>query len=387
MKARHLATALLLSTAPVCVATTSWAQGASDEASTNMARARFKEGVTYYDKGEFELARASFLQAYALKKHPAVLLNLAWSCLKSGHTLEGARYFKQVLAEGRDITDKQRADANDGLNQSRAKLGQVEVAAPPGSDVTVDSEHIGTTPLSDAVLVEIGTHTVRVRLPDGTTDTQSVTVLGGERTAARFARATPPPPPPPPVVTPPPPPATAAPPPPPPPTAAAPPPPPPPAPKEQSTATEPLPNEPAPQPSHSTIPLWVSAPGYVLGVSGIVVGIVGFASIPSARSNANSTGAQIIGKGGMCPPPTSGPTSTPAFVDACKTYSDDLNLISTDKTVGWVFVSVGGAFVVGSTIYLIAGIVHNSHSDEPVPVTLTPILGPSLSGLVMSGTF
>jgi Flp pilus assembly protein TadD len=96
-----------------------------------MARARFKEGVEFYDKGEFEQARVSFLQAYALKKHPAVLLNLAWSCLKSGHVLEAEHYFKQFLTESKDITDKQRADANDGLSQSHAKLGRIEIVAPP----------------------------------------------------------------------------------------------------------------------------------------------------------------------------------------------------------------------------------------------------------------
>ncbi len=70
-----------------------------------MARTRFKEGVSFYDKGQYEQARAAFLQAYALKKHPAVLLNLAWSSLKSGHALESEHYFKQFLAEGKDSTD------------------------------------------------------------------------------------------------------------------------------------------------------------------------------------------------------------------------------------------------------------------------------------------
>ena len=84
------------------------------------------------------------MQAYALKKHPAVLLNLAWSCLRSGHALEAERYFKQFLNEGKDITDKQRADANDGLTQSRAKLGRIEIQAAAGTDITIDGDHVGT---------------------------------------------------------------------------------------------------------------------------------------------------------------------------------------------------------------------------------------------------
>ena len=121
---RPIAAALLLALAPMVSSPPVRAQGIAEDPTTAMARARFKEGVEFYDKGEFEQARASFLQAYALKRHPAVLLNLAWSCVKSGHALEADRYFKQFLSEGKDITDKQRADANDGLAQSRAKLGR-----------------------------------------------------------------------------------------------------------------------------------------------------------------------------------------------------------------------------------------------------------------------
>ena len=55
--------------------------------------------MDFYDKGQFENARLAFLQAYALKKHPAVLLNLAQSSAKAGHPLEAAKYFQQFLKE------------------------------------------------------------------------------------------------------------------------------------------------------------------------------------------------------------------------------------------------------------------------------------------------
>jgi hypothetical protein len=197
---RPIAVALLLTLAPVVTTHPAFAQAAAtDDATITMARARFKEGVEYYDKGEYELARASFLQAYALRKHPAVLLNLGWSCLKSGHALEAERYFKQFLSEGKEITDKQRADATDGAAQARGKLGRIDVLVPGGTDVTVDGDHLGTAPLADPVFVEGGAHTVKLRTADGTVDTQSITVLSGERTVARLKSATPaaaPPPPP-----------------------------------------------------------------------------------------------------------------------------------------------------------------------------------------------
>ena len=163
-----IAAALLLALAPLASVPPVRAQGAAEDPTTAMARARFKEGVEFYDKGEFEQARVSFLQAYALKKHPAVLLNLAWSCLKSGHALEADRYFKQFLSEGRDATEKQRADANDGLTQSRARLGRIDVVAAAGTEVTVDGERVGNVPLAEPIVVEVGAHTVKFRAPGGT---------------------------------------------------------------------------------------------------------------------------------------------------------------------------------------------------------------------------
>ena len=403
MNYRCIATALLLSTAAMTTPVESWAQGVTDEATTTMARARFKEGVGYYDKGQFELARASFLQAYALKKHPAILLNLAWSCLKSGHALEGARYFKQFLSDAKDVTDKQRADANDGLTQARAKLGQIDVTGAPGLDVTIDNDHAGTTPLPEPVLVEVGAHTVHVRAPDGTADMQSITVLSGEKQTARFRIAAPPPPaplpPPPPVAVQPapvaPPPAQVAP--PPPPETPPPPPPPPPAAPEAAKAPESPPTEPPPQPS-SPMPLWPSYLGLGLTAAGVVVGVVALSAIGSAQNNANTEAAKILGVGGSCPPQPAPPNATASqamqfqqLTAACHTYSDDNNLVRTDRTVGVVSFVASGAILTASIVYLIVAVHHNSSSDSssaPGPTaTVTPILGPSLSGLAVLGTF
>ena len=67
------------------------ARADEDPTTTAAARERFKEGVAYFDKKDFEKARAAFLQAYALKKHPAVLLNLAQSEVRSGHERDEMR--------------------------------------------------------------------------------------------------------------------------------------------------------------------------------------------------------------------------------------------------------------------------------------------------------
>lgn len=356
-----------------------------------MARARFKEGVAYYDKGNFEKARASFLQAYALKRHPLVLINVALSCLKSDHALEAARDFRQFLAEAKDITEQQRSDATDGLKQSLARIGQIEVSSDRGAEVTLDAEQAGTTPLGDTLLVEAGAHAVRVRAPDGTEDTRRVVVAAGEKVAATFvlARAPVAPPPspvpqplapsvataqPPPVPAEAPPPAASA----PPSTAAT---------EPETKAAPPLPNEPPSEVPPSTLPLWPSYVGYALAAPAIAAALyVGFKSESDAQTNANVTRSNILQAGGSCP------NTSPAFSASCAQYSSDLNLVTTDKTIGYVLAASGGTLFAASTVWLIVGFVHNSQSPT-VPAGsqtgffVAPLLGPMGTGLAVFSKF
>jgi hypothetical protein len=387
MRTRPVAVALLLAFAPAVVATPARAQSAAEDPTTDMARARFKEGVGFYDKGQFEQARASFLQAYALKKHPAVLLNLAWSSLKSGHTLEAEHYFKQFLTEGKDITDKQRADANDGLTQSHAKLGRIEVAAAAGTEVTVDGDKAGTTPLPDPILVEPGAHTVKFKGPDGATDTDSVTVLAGEKAIARFAKT-----------------ASAA-----PPAAAAATPPPastdteatPPSPPPAAETPKPAEAPPAKQtvnlsPERSLLsPPETLAPVIVGGV--VVVGsaalaIVMLISKQTAQNKANDTAAQISAHGGTsCSPPSIAADATTTLdkvQTACGEYQNDNQDVNTDATIGNIALGVGVIAAVGTIVYwLVADRRGDSPTTGSIAPVVTPIVGPSVGGLSLSGNF
>jgi hypothetical protein len=387
MKTRPLALALLVALAPATFQLPVYAQ--AEDATTAMARARFKEGVEFYDKGEYEQSRASFLQAYALKKHPAVLLNLAWSCVKSGHALEAERYFKQFLAEGKDITDKQRADANDGLAQAHNKLGRIEISATAGTEINVDGDKIGTAPISDPVWVEAGAHTIKFKGPDGTTDTQSVTVLGGERQAAHFGKAggsavamvTPPP------------------------SNTNPEPTPPPEAKPETksetkaeTKTEP-PAEPPEPPKEkssggsSSNPLSPPAalwPEYLLGVVALG-GFIGAGVLAGSKSNAqnqaNTTAQDIVSNGGGASTCTAaGIAAAPKFKAACTAYQSDINDVNSDATVANVLIGVSIAAIATGVIYWFVADKKTTSSMATAPV-LTPVVGQGQGGLSLSLKF
>src|SRR6266851_5529682 len=124
MRTRACLATLLLAAAGL-VADITPAKAQEKDAVTEMARRRFQEGVKFFDQKRFEEARAAFLQAYALKHHPAVLLNLAQSEIRSNHPLEAAKHFAAFLRESPSTSGAERSEAEKGLASARSKLGKI----------------------------------------------------------------------------------------------------------------------------------------------------------------------------------------------------------------------------------------------------------------------
>ncbi len=372
MRTHPAVLATLLALAPATAPQLVFAQS-SDDAATTMARARFKEGVGFFDKHEYDRARASFLQAYALKKHPSVLLNLAWSCVKGTHPLEGERDFQQLLGDdGKELTDKQRADAADGLNQAQAKLGRIGVSAPSGTVVTLDGERAGAAPL-DPIWVEPGAHTVEMRSAEGA-QTVSVSVLAGEKALARYAKTVaaavaPSPPSSLPPAEAPSPPAEA------PPIA--------PAKPEGAPATTPgptaAPAREAPSSGGLFSPPNNVVPAVILGgvaVAGFVGAGIALAVKQQAQNSANQV-AQLIETHAGNRPVCANPTAT--YQAACSQLATDNSDVNQDATAGNVLLAVGIASTVG-------GLAYWMFADKK-HVTATASVSPSFRGLVVSGEF
>src|SRR3954471_17301435 len=132
------------------------------DAVTEMARRRFQEGVKFFDQQKYEEARAAFLQAYALKHHPAVLLNLAQSEIRSGHSLEAARHFSSFLHESASMSATEKSEAEKGLAAARSKLGRLQIQVDAGeAELFVDGERVGQAPLAEPVDVAPGSHEVQ----------------------------------------------------------------------------------------------------------------------------------------------------------------------------------------------------------------------------------
>jgi len=369
---RPLALALLVSFTPAVVPTAALAQASpAADPTIQAARARFNEGVAFFDKGEFENARAAFLQAYALHKHPAVLMNLAQSSLRSGHFLDADRYFARYMRESTSMTPAQRAEAEKGLADSRAKLGRLDITAPPGTAVTVDGDLAGTDG-STTFDVEPGTHAVKAG-PEST----SVTVTAGQTVAVKLGKGGPPPPAVAPAVpvepaTPPPtapePPAA---------TPAAPPP----------SATEPSASGPGLfSPPETMTPVWV---GLGVGGAGFLTAILFGVFKGSAQSSYDAEVNVIkaaVGPSsqGACVNPTPGSS----LAGGCASLTSDGNAVNADATAANVGIAVGVvgvAFAAGW--YLFAPKAAKAETKAAWAPRVEPIVGPRGGGLSLGGSF
>jgi len=362
MNSRTLAVALFLSLPLVSLPHVASAQPAADDSLVKEARARFKEGVDLYDKGQYEAARAKFLQAYALRRHPAILLNMGLSCLKSGRPAEAARYLTQFQREATSATVQEHSDADKAITEARTKDARLDVSAPTGTEISVDDTVIGNAPLNDSVDVDPGQHTIKAKASDGTVDSRTVNPSVGQRLPVKFGSgsgavvaAVPPP-----VATSnpevPPPDQTATPPSPPPPPAQ---------PETPSKKFNPL------APPKTMFPVYIGA-----GVAGagVVTAILFGVFRSQAVSSMNDVTAQITSGGGgkgICA--STATADTTKFGGACSALQQDIDHANTDTTVANIGIGVAIVGVVGAAAwYLFSPKKDDAAGDSTAPTSAPP---------------
>jgi hypothetical protein len=411
MRTRACLATLLLAAAGFAVTAPPARAQDNKDAVTDMARRRFQEGVKFFDQKKYEEARAAFLQAYALKHHPAVLLNLAQSEIRSGHPLEAARHFSAYLRESPGASGPERSEAEKGLAAARTKLGRIHVVVPTGAEVVVDGESVGQAPFSEPIDVMPGTHTVEGKLGPRTASSQ-VSVQVGKSASVTLnleggGAAAPPTPVPPPTGAPPAPPA---------------------APTEPQ---EKPPEGPKEAPAGETVQVstegrepffvWLGHNGVgIAGVGATLIGAgvgTGFAiAANKASENADTVAAQIKGEAGklmvksesMCTDPHgkvynesilkgNGATEEQRkeeedrIVNACNMLSNNLDIRKKDRTyaaAGFVLAGVGLTATLAA-YFLTSGKSSSSSSGghSSLRILTLPVVGPGQTGLTVLGTF
>jgi len=390
MRTRVRCAALLLAVSSALMGG-STARAEEKDAVTEMARRRFQEGVKFFDQKRYEEARGAFLQAYALKRHPALLLNLAQSEIRSGHPAEAARHFAGFLREAANPSALERSEAEKGLREARSKLARIQISAPSGAEVFVDGETVGQAPIADPVDVLPGSHTVEARLGTKTASTTVSVVVSRLAAATVTFESAPPPPPAAPVAEPPPSAAPAAPQPPPDADPVAPTPEPP---KEPEVAKEKEePPAPGSDDERESFLTWVgnNELAYLgLGLTGVGVGVfIGFGlAAQRADENVASVANQIrdqialqrLTRTNVCADPIQW-----NFDDACSILSDNVAARDLDRTLATVgLVTAGVSAAATVTAYFLTS---GKSTARRSSTQITPVAGPHQTGIAVIGTF
>lgn len=152
---------------------------AQSDGETEVARQRFREGVGHYDRQEYDKARLAFLQAYLLKPHPAVLLNLAQSELKAGRHAEAAENFAKYIRQNPTAPAMEHAKA--AFEEARQKVAELNLEVNAvGAVVSVDGAEVGRSPLPHVIYLMPGRHTIAAR-KGGLNTERPLDAIAGQR--------------------------------------------------------------------------------------------------------------------------------------------------------------------------------------------------------------
>ena len=174
------------------VLTASLPASADDDKANREAEARFKEGLTRVKNKDYDAARLSFAQAYAVLHRPLILWNLALAEEKCNRPLEALGHFRQVAREAPGDAD--RANAQKHVDTLLGQVARIDVQAPAGTVLALDgAEGTGTAPLGDPLDVMPGHHVVAAKMAAGATMSSDVDAIAGQVAHVSFVADAPPP--------------------------------------------------------------------------------------------------------------------------------------------------------------------------------------------------
>lgn len=169
--------------------------GAKEETPKEKAAPYLKGGAKAAAAGEWDDAYAEYQIAWSIHRDWEIAGGLGKASFKTGHFAEAIQRLEVYLkdAPAAKVSAKERSEAEGMIREARAKTGTIVLLAPDGSDVLVDGEDIGKTPLGAPVPLDPGKHKIEVR--QGTKgETKEADVAAGAMVTLDFTPPKAPPP-------------------------------------------------------------------------------------------------------------------------------------------------------------------------------------------------
>jgi hypothetical protein len=148
------------------------------------AREAYSSAQVLVNNGDYPGAYAKFGQAYELSREPRLLFNMA-VCARNMHDyarMQGllVRYQREA---GSSMAADDKADVENALATIRTLVGAVKLSvSEAGAAVLVDGQQVGTTPLLDSIVLNLGKHTLSVSKGGFQSVEQALDIAGGSET-------------------------------------------------------------------------------------------------------------------------------------------------------------------------------------------------------------
>jgi tetratricopeptide (TPR) repeat protein len=156
-----------------------FAQAAEPGADVELAKAHFRTGEIYYERGRFPDAAREFEEAYRLSGRPELLYNMGKAYDGSSDAARALKAYRRFLAQVQQSPD--RPWVNGRVEQLGKIVGRLAISSTvDGSTVKLDGAELGQTPLHEPVEVNPGSHDIEVGHEGYTTWRHKVVATPGQ---------------------------------------------------------------------------------------------------------------------------------------------------------------------------------------------------------------
>jgi hypothetical protein len=167
-----------------------------DPAQRQDAMEHFQQGLRFAEERDFHAALVEFRRANDLVPNYRILYNIAVASRELRDYATAYRSFVQYLAEGGDRIDAERQETvRAEIASAEPRIGRVEVwVVPDGAEVRIDDQVVGTAPLSEPVVVNLGSRVVSASAPGRDTATRRLEIAARDHVSISLELPETPPP-------------------------------------------------------------------------------------------------------------------------------------------------------------------------------------------------
>jgi hypothetical protein len=158
------------------------------------AARRFEHAIKLYEEADYPLALAEFERVNELVPDYRVLYNIGQVSIQMGRYARAFRTLKEYVARGgAELAPDRAAAVQADLTLLSGKVARVALQVEQaGAQLSIDGVAVGRSPLAEPLVVDVGEHRVQVELTGYVTQSQSLTLAGGDRREVTFTlQATP----------------------------------------------------------------------------------------------------------------------------------------------------------------------------------------------------